>query len=295
MGHGHDHSPSSYGAAFAVGITLNLAFVVVEVVYGRLSHSLALIADAGHNFTDVFGLGLAWGATLLSRKRATADRTYGFRRSSILAALINAVVLLIGVGAIGWEAITRLSDPQPVAETTVMWVAGVGILINGGTALLFMPGGNKDLNIRGAFVHLASDALIAAGVVLAAFAMLKTGLLWIDPAASLIIVALVTYGTWGLLRDSINLALDKVPQGIDIEEVKRYLASLPTCTDVHDLHVWGTSTTEAALTAHIVLEECDDSLLANVAKELHDRFGIEHTTLQVESGDPAYPCTCQFS
>lgn len=296
MGHEHGHPPANYGKAFAVGITLNLAFVILEVIYGRLSNSLALVADAGHNFTDVLGLGLAWVAMWLAKRRPTNERTYGFRRSSILAALLNAVVLLIGVGAIAWEAIIRLGTPGAVEETTVIWVAAVGILINGGTALLFMSGSKGDLNIRGAFVHLASDAFIAFGVVLAAIAMLKTGWLWIDPVVSLIIVALITYGTWGLLRESVNLVLDKVPEGIDIASVKAYLATLPTCSDVHDLHVWGMSTTEAALTAHVVLDKsvCDDALLAKTAKALHDKFGIEHTTLQVEFGDPAFPCGCRL-
>jgi len=292
----HNHTPASYGLAFAIGITLNLAFVILEVIYGRLSNSLALVADAGHNFTDVLGLGLAWGAMWLAKRGPTNERTYGFRRSSILAALFNAVVLLIGVGAIAWEAIIRLGAPGLVEETTVIWVATVGILINGGTALLFMSGSKGDLNIRGAFVHLASDAAIALGVVIAGFAMLKTGWLWIDPFVSLVIVALITYGTWGLLRESVNLVLDKVPEGIDIDKVKDYLATLPTCTDVHDLHIWGMSTTEAALTAHVVLDKsiCDDALLAKTAKDLHDKFGIEHTTLQVELGDPAYPCRCRL-
>lgn len=296
MGHEHSHAPANYGKAFAIGITLNLAFVILEVIYGRLSNSLALVADAGHNFTDVVGLGLAWGAMWLGKRGPTTRRTYGFRRSSILAALLNAVVLLIGVGAIAWEAVIRLGTPSAVEETTVIWVASVGILVNGGTALLFMSRGKGDLNIRGAFLHLASDAAIALGVVIAGFIMLKTGWLWIDPVVSLIIVALITYGTWGLLRESVNLVLDKVPEGVDIDAVKKYLATLPTCSDVHDLHVWGMSTTETALTAHVVLAPatCDDAFLAKAAKDLHDQFGIEHTTLQVELGDPAYPCGCRL-
>ena len=296
MAHGHSHAPANYGWAFAIGITLNLAFVVLEVIYGRLSNSLALIADAGHNLSDVLGLGLAWGAMVLAKKSPTTQRTYGFRRSSILAALINAAVLLIGVGAIAWEAIIRLGNPNVVEERTVIWVAGLGILINGGTALLFMSGSKGDLNIRGAFMHLASDAVVALGVVLVAILILYTGWLRLDPIASLGIAVLITWGTWGLLRDSVNLVLDKVPEGVDIHSVKAYLATLPTCTDVHDLHVWGMSTTEAALTAHVVLNRsiCDDALLAKTAKELHDKFGIEHTTLQVELGDPDYPCRCKL-
>ena len=296
MGQEHSHAPANYGKAFAIGITLNLAFVILEVIYGRLSNSLALVADAGHNLSDVLGLGLAWGAMILARRSPTAERTYGFRRSSILAALINAAVLLIGVGAIAWEAVIRLKNPSPVEESTVIWVAAVGILINGGTALLFMSGSKGDLNIRGAFVHLASDAAISLGVVLTGIAILYSGWLWLDPIVSLVIVVLITWGTWSLLRDSVNLVLDKVPAGIDIKNVEKYLATLPTCSDVHDLHVWGMSTTEAALTAHVVLNRsvCDDALLAKTAKELHDKFGIEHTTLQVELGDPSYPCRCRL-
>jgi cobalt-zinc-cadmium efflux system protein len=296
MSHEHNHAPANYGRAFAIGIILNLGFVVLEVIYGRLSHSLALVADAGHNLSDVLGLALAWGAMILARRSPTPERTYGFRRSSILAALINAAVLLISVGAIAWEAIGRLRNPGSVEEIIVIWVAAVGILINGGTALLFMSGRKGDLNVRGAFVHLASDAVITFGVVLTGVGMLYTGWTWLDPIVSLLIVALIIYGTWGLLRDSVNLALDAVPQGIDMNAVKEYLANLPTCADVHDLHVWGMSTTETALTAHVVLEKaaCDDGLLAKIAHELHDKFGIEHTTLQVEFGDPQYPCRCRL-
>jgi cobalt-zinc-cadmium efflux system protein len=295
-GHAHSHAPSNYGRAFAIGVTLNLGFVIAEVIFGRLAHSLALVADAGHNLSDVLGLVLAWGAILLSRRRPTKERTYGFRRSSILAALINAAVLLISVGAIAWEAIGRLSTPNSVEEKTVIWVAAVGILINGFTALMFMRGRKSDLNIRGAFMHMATDAIIALGVVITGFIMLYTGWLWLDPVASLVIVALVVYGTWGLLRDSVNLALDAVPEGIDLEGVNEYLANLPTCIEVHDLHIWGMSTTEAALTAHLVMAHntCDDAMLAKVAQELHGKFGIEHTTLQVEFGDPIYPCRCRL-
>ena len=294
---GHNHAQPNYGRAFAIGVALNLAFVFLELIYGRLSHSLALIADAGHNLSDVLGLVLAWGAVLLARRHPTAERTYGFRRSSILAALINAAVLLISAGAIAWEAINRVSHPGAVAETTVIRVAALGILINAGTAVMFMSGRKGDLNIRGAFMHMAFDAVIALGVVVSAVVMLMTGWSWLDPVVSLVIVVLIIYGTWGLLRDSINLALDAVPVGIDMNDVKEYLAGLPTCVDVHDLHVWGMSTTEAALTAHVVMAQtvCDDALLARIANELHHRFGIEHTTLQVEFGDPTYPCRCRLT
>jgi cobalt-zinc-cadmium efflux system protein len=297
MGHEHNHAPANYGRAFAIGIVLNLGFVILEVIYGRLANSLALVADAGHNLSDVLGLALAWGAMVLARRSPTLKRTYGFRRSSILAALINAAVLLISVGAIAWEAVSRLRNPNLVEEITVIWVAAIGILINAGTALMFMSGRKGDLNIRGAFIHLASDAVITFGVVLTGIAMLYTGLVWLDPVVSLIISALITYGTWGLLRSSVNLALDAVPEGVDMNGIKEYLTSLPSCADVHDLHVWGMSTTETALTAHVVLNKtiCDDALLAKTANELHEKFGIEHTTLQIEFGDPRFPCRCRLA
>jgi cobalt-zinc-cadmium efflux system protein len=302
MGHGHDHggghshAPANYGTAFAIGVTLNLGFVIAEVIYGRLAHSLALVADAGHNLSDVLGLLLAWGAIMLSRRRPTKERTYGFRRSSILAALINAAVLLISVGAIAWEAVGRLSAPNAVEGKTVIYVSAVGILINGATALMFMRGRKSDLNIRGAFMHMTADAVIALGVAVAGVVILYTGWLWLDPVASLIIVALIVYGTWGLLRDSVNLALDAVPEGIDVDAINEYLSGLPTCVEVHDVHIWGMNTTEAALTAHLVMEQsvCDDAMLAKTANELHEKFGIEHTTLQVEFGDPIYPCRCKL-
>ena len=292
----HNHTPANFGRAFAIGVTLNLAFVILEVVYGRLSNSLALVADAGHNLGDVLGLALAWGAMLLARKSPTIKRTYGFRRSSILAALANAIVLLVSVGAIAWEAVNRLRNPSSVEETTVIWVSALGILINAGTAFLFMSGRKGDINIRGAFAHLMADAVVALGVVLTGLAMLYTGLVWLDSAVSLVIAVVIVYGTWGLLRDSVNLALDAVPEGIDIDAIKQYLADLPSCFDVHDLHVWGMSATETALTAHVVLKEriCDDAMLAKISDELHHKFGIEHTTLQVEYGDPNFPCRCKL-
>ncbi|HKP47615.1 MAG TPA: cation diffusion facilitator family transporter, partial [Pyrinomonadaceae bacterium] len=202
----------------------------------------------------------------------------------------------ISGGAIAWEAIRRLGTPNPVAETTVIWVAGMGIVVNAGTALMFLSGRKRDLNIRAAFLHMATDALISLGVVVTAITILKTGWLWLDPFVSLIIVALIVYGTWGLLRGSLNLALDAVPEGIDMNGVRKYLTTLPGCADVHDLHVWGMSTTEAALTAHVVMNNpCDDAVLARITEELHQRFGIEHTTLQVEFGDPTYPCRCRLT
>lgn len=290
--HTHAHAPTNFGRAFAIGIALNVGFVVAEFFYGRLSHSLALVADAGHNLSDVLSLLLAWGALLLSKRLPTERRTYGFRRSSILASLVNAVALLLTVGAIAWEAIRRLSNPEPVGELTVIWVAAVGILINGITALLFMSGRKHDLNIKGAFLHMAADAAVSLGVVVAGVVILYTGSYWLDPVISLVVMAVVLVSTWGLLRDSLNLALDAVPEGIELPFVEEYLRALPNVADVHDLHIWGMSTTEAALTAHLLIPNAtgEDSLLSRICHELHDQFGIEHATIQIETGDPAHPC-----
>lgn len=294
--HAHSHAPASFGRAFAIGLALNLAFVAVEFVAGQLSNSLALVADAGHNLSDVLGLALAWGAATLARRTPTPQRTYGFRRSSIFAAVINAVVLLVTVIAIAWEAFCRFQSPAPIAGSTVISIAAIGIVINAGTAMLFASGRKGDLNIRGAYLHMMADAAVSLGVVLAGVAMLMTGWLWLDPAVSLIVCVVIVSGTWGLLRHSVNLALDAVPQGIDPLEVERYLCSLPAVVDVHDLHVWGMSTTEAALTAHLVVAgtHCDDALISEASRELHNRFGIEHATLQLENGHPDYPCSCRL-
>ncbi len=292
MARHHDHAPANFSRAFAVGVTLNTAFVVLEVVFGLLAHSLALVADAGHNLSDVLGLLLAWGASALAQRRPSTRRTYGLRRSSILAAVVNAVALLVITGGMGWEAIRRFGDPGAVAGQTVIWVAAVGVLINGVTALLFAAGRTGDLNVRGAFLHLAADAGLSLGVVGTGVVILATGWHWLDPAASLVIGLVILIGTWDLLRDSVNLALDAVPEAVDVGAVATYLAGLPAVAEVHDLHVWGLSTTETALTAHLVMPDgsSGDALLAQTCRELHDRFGIEHATLQIERGDPAHPC-----
>ena len=284
MGHDHSAAAGSHGRAFAIGITLNLIFVAVEAIYGIRAGSLALIADAGHNLSDVLGLVLAWGATVLARRLPTPRRTYGMRRSSVLAALANAVLLLVAIGAIAWEAVRRLSDPAPVSAGVVIWVATIGVIINGATALLFMAGRKRDLNIHGAFLHMAADAGVSAGVVLGGIAIARTGWLWLDPAISLFIVAVIFVGTWGLLRNSVNLAIDAVPEGVDSTLVQRYLANLPGVAEVHDLHIWGLSTTEVALTAHLVKPDTmsEDALIVSACRELHEQFGIEHATLQVE-------------
>lgn len=292
-GQGHSHAPASFGRAFAIGILLNTAFVVIEGGFGFLANSLALVADAGHNLSDVLGLLIAWGASVLVKRQSTERRTYGMRRSSILAALVNAVFLLVAIGAIAWEAIKRFAEPAPVAGGTVIVVALIGVVINTATALMFLSGRKHDLNIKGAYLHMAADAGVSVGVVLAGIAILFTGWLWLDPAVSLAIVAVIFIGTWGLLRDAVNLALDAVPENIDSTEVQKYLQSLAPVTDVHDLHIWAMSTTETALTVHLVVrnpQEVDDALLKRAVDDMHARFGIEHCTLQVESGDPSHPC-----
>lgn len=280
---GHSHAPASFGTAFAVGIALNTAFVVVEAVYGYTSNSTALIADAGHNLSDVLGLVVAWIAVILSKRPASPRYTYGLRGSSILAALFNAVFLLIAVGAIGWEAILRLLNPEPVAEKTVMIVAAIGIVINGFTAWLFASGSKNDLNIRGAYLHMAADAAVSAGVVVAALVIMFTGWLWLDPAVSLVIVAVIVWGTWGLLRDSTAMSLDAVPSNIDPVAVRDYLEHRPGVTEVCDLHIWPMSTTEVALSCHLVIPSGypGDAFLVEASHQLNDRFHIQHVTIQI--------------
>lgn len=288
--HGHSHIPARLTTAFRVGVALNAAFVLVEAAMGFASHSLALLADAGHNLSDVLGLLLAWGAAEMARRRPTTRRTYGMRRSTILAALANALLLLVAVGAIGLEAIQRMMSPHPVAGGIVAAVAGIGVIVNGITAALFFSGRRDDLNVRGAFLHMAADAAVSAAVLVAGLAMMVTGIAWLDPVASLIVATVILWGTWGLLRESLALAMDAVPEGIDPERVRDYLTGLPGVVAVHDLHIWAMSTTEAALTAHLVCPGgWTDESLVRTRDELHARFGIEHTTLQIEHGDGG-PC-----
>ncbi len=283
-GHGHSHAPASFGRAFAVGVTLNAAFVVLEVTYGLFAHSLALVADAGHNLSDVFGLLLAWAAAAWARRPATVHHTYGRRRSSVLAALCNAVFLLVSVGIIGWEAVQRLRNPAPVQSHVMIVVSAIGIAVNTGTALMFMRGRKGDLNVRAAFQHMAADAVISAGVVVAGVVIAFTGWAWVDPVVSLALVAVIVVGTWGLLRDSFGLALDAVPAGIDVAQVQEYLLGLPGVLDSHHLHVWGLSTSETALTVHLVRagEMDDNAMLASINHDLEERFGIGHATIQFE-------------
>jgi len=281
---GHSHAPATFGFAFAVGVTLNAGFVLAELVFGYLANSLALISDALHNFADVIALLLAWGAAVLARKLPTELHTYGYRRASILAALANAGLLLLGVGAIAVEAIDRLRFPAPVAGSTVIWVAALGILINGATALLFMRGSAHDLNIRGAYLHMAADAVVSFGVVIAALVIMLSGWLRVDPVTSLVVAALVLVSGWGLARDSVNLALDAVPAHIDFADVRDYLAGLEGVLDVHDLHIWAMSTSETALTVHLVRPGgVDDAFLHGVCEELSHRFRIAHPTIQIET------------
>ena len=290
-GHGHVHAPASFGKAFAIGIALNAGFVVLEVVYGLLGNSVALLADAGHNMSDVLGLGVAWSAAVLSRRAPTHRFTYGLGGTSILAALLNAAFLLVVIGGLSWEAIGRFWNPRPVAGMTVMIVAAVGILINGVCAWLFASGRKGDLNIRGAFMHMAADALVSVGVVIAGLVILLTGWLWLDPAASLIINAIIIWGTWGLLRDSVTMSLNAVPSGLESRDVAAFLSAAAGVQGIHDLHIWSMSTTETALTAHLVMPggHPGNSFLVDLCGKLRERFGIGHATFQVET-DPHTAC-----
>src|ERR1700722_8640659 len=288
--HAHSDAPADFGWRFMVGVVLNLAVVVVEAVFGFAVNSLALVADAGHNLSDVLGLALAWGAIALSRRAPSSRRTFGMRRSSILAALFNALFLLFAIGAIAWEATQRFWHPEPISGWTVVIVALVGIAVNGVTAMLFARGQKQDLNVRAAFLHMAADTAVSAGVVLGGLLILSTHWYWIDPVLSLAIAAIIFWGTWGLLRESVDLSLDAVPTSIDPKKVKMYLESWSGVVEVHDLHIWALSTTEPALTAHLVIpnHDHDDEQIQKISQALTTEFGISHSTLQIECG--SVPC-----
>lgn len=283
-GAGHSHAPKDFGRAFLIGIVLNTAFVIIEAVYGWLSGSMALIADAGHNLSDVMALLLAWGASVAAKKPGNARFTYGYKSSTILAALTNAGLLLVAIGAISFETIQRLADPAPVEGTTMVIVAGIGIVINVGTAMLFMRGRKHDINIRGAFLHMAADALVSLGVVIAGIAILLSGALWIDPLVSLLIVAVIAWGTWGLLKDSVAMSLLGVPKGVSESRVRGYLVGLEGVSEIHELHIWPMSTTETALTAHLVMPDGHpgDAFLREIGHELEHHHRIGHATIQIE-------------
>jgi cobalt-zinc-cadmium efflux system protein len=281
--HGHAHAPARFDRAFAIGITLNLAFVLIEGFYGWTTDSLALLADAGHNLSDVAGLVLAWGGALAGRLRPDARRTYGWKRVSIMAAFINALLLLVAMGALGWEAMQRLASPQPIQGWTIMAVAAVGIVINTATALLFMRGSHDDLNLRGAFLHMAADALVSAGVVVAGALALWQGWDWIDPVMSLVITLVIVWGTWDLFRQSLHLLFDGVPHRLNWHEVRASLLELPGVTDVLDLHIWALGSTDVALTAQLIVPDHtpDHAFYENAHHLLQERFHIGHCTLQV--------------
>jgi cobalt-zinc-cadmium efflux system protein len=289
--HGHSHAPADFGRAFAIGIGLNIIFVVAEAGYGIMSGSLALVADAGHNMTDVMTLLLAWGASVAAKRPATARHTYGFKKATILASLISALMLYIAVGVIIWEAIARLRSPVAVNGGMVMAIAALGVVINTATALLFVSGRKDDLNIKGAFLHMAADAVVSLGVVGAGFAIRATGWNWLDPLVSLIIAVIILAAGWGLLKDSLHLSMAGTPAHIDPEAVRNFLARLTGVGCVHDLHIWAAGTTENVLTAHLVMPDGGtDDFLHDTAHHLRDDFGIQHTTLQIERQDNDGAC-----
>lgn len=290
--HHHHHAPTDFNRAFAIGVVLNTLFIIAEVIGGFMADSLALLTDAGHNISDVLGLLLAWGASALAGKSSTLRRTYGYSRGTILAALGSGLLLLAAVGAIVFEAIGRLQAPVPTGGAVMMIIAGIGVVINGVTAWLFVSGKDHDLNIRGAFLHMAADAAVSLGVVLAGLAILATGWLWIDPALSILIGLIILLSTWGLLRDSFNLAMDAVPGNIDAEAVREHLLKPQPVIGLHDLHIWAMSTTETALTAHLIVQEPldQDRLLRQLSHDLQHEFGIGHATLQIERDLDAVDC-----
>ncbi|HSR74007.1 MAG TPA: cation diffusion facilitator family transporter [Sulfurovum sp.] len=297
----HHHETNNYNRSFGIGIALNIIFVIIEVGYGLAADSLALIADAGHNLSDVMSLILAWGASYLATKHPTRKRTYGLRKVTIMASLISTVLLLVALGGIAWESIERLSSPKPVDSLIIIIVAAIGVVINTATALLFVKGQKHDLNIRAAYLHMAADAAISLGVVLAGIAIMVTGWLWLDPFISLFIVVVILISTWDLLRDSIDLSIDAVPQGIDTLHIQTYLYNLENVSDIHDLHVWALSTTEIALTVHLVTSNVsvDNDFLQEIQEHLHHHFNISHATIQIENDTDGYQCVlnrdeCRF-
>jgi cobalt-zinc-cadmium efflux system protein len=291
-GHGHHHAPASHGRAFAIGITLNTVFVLAEWGFGVAAHSLALLADAAHNLGDVLSLVLAWAALWLARRQPSTRFTYGLRGSSILAALLNAIVLLLVTGGLAWEAVRRLAQPEPVQGGLVIAVSLAGVLVNGGTAWLFVRGAQKDLNLRGAYLHMVADAAVSLAVAVGGAVVLLTGWYLLDPLLTLAVSVFIVWGTWDLLKQSLRLALQAVPASIDAAQVRARLAALPGVREVHDLHIWAMSTTENALTAHLVMPDGHpgDAFLQRLCQDLHDGFEIHHVTVQVEVGDTGEAC-----
>jgi cobalt-zinc-cadmium efflux system protein len=292
--HGHAHMPAGFGRAFAIGISLNVGFVIAEAVFGFVANSMSLMADAGHNLSDVLGLVLAWAAAVMARRSASPRFTYGLKKAPILAALANSLLLFIAVGAIGAEAVRRLFHPSATEGGIVSIVAAAGIFVNGVTALLFARGRRRDINIEGAYLHMAADALVSVAVVVAGLVILWTGQQWVDPAMSLAVAIIILWSSIGLLKESVWMSLAAVPRGIDVDEVEMALAGLDGVDAVHDLHIWPLSTTETALTAHIVTAQADypDVLLESARTLLHDRFRIDHCTIQVEGSHPAHHSDC---
>jgi cobalt-zinc-cadmium efflux system protein len=292
--HGHHHALPADGKsrAFAIAVSLNLGIVVLQSVYGFIAHSTALLADAGHNLSDVLGLLLAWGALYLGRRQPSERYTYGWRGTSILASLANAVLLCAATGAIAWEAILRLQHPPAVGGIIVFAVAVAGLVINGFSAWLFVAGSKSDLNVRGAFLHMLGDAGVSAAVAISGLLILWTGWYWIDPVMSLIVVMVVLFGTWGLLRDSVKLALGAVPQQIDTTAITRYLAALPGVAEIHDLHIWGLSTTESSLTVHLTMPagHPGDAFLDQISETLAAEYGVQHATIQIDLGESDHQC-----
>ena len=295
MEHNHSHSHDiNLGNAFKIGISINIVFIIIEATYGFFSNSMALVADAGHNLSDVLALVFSWVAVILSQRKPTLKFTYGFRRSTILIALLNTILLLAAVVFIIWETIERLGKPLEINSNSVITVAAIGIAVNGFTAWLFMKGKKHDLNIRSAFVHFIADALVSLGVVVAGIIMAFTGIVWVDSLVSFAIIAVILYSSYHLLIDSVNLALDAVPENVNIQAVRDYLKSLPEVSDIHDLHIWALSTTDAALTVHLATNtQTDVTFITNIQHQLHEQFDIEHATIQVEFGDTACETNCK--